>query len=762
MRPRTGLLALALVSGCIGDEPIEATSQASQASFVTLGWIGQNGMGVTFEDVTGITGIDMSRVVGLTACDETALYAVERYVGRPPWGLTSYHLLFSNDSGQSWKTLPTSVVAPDGTSLSTLGKSAEIACDHAMLVTLDASKHLWYAPLQNNGTIGITKHGGTQTEFPWYTTWQKAPTTVQVDRIQGGDGSFYGVKAVARGRDVYIASNRAAGVVPDWGTPVANIGAMQVTGTGATHTGSDNRTVADSLAWSRRAYALELDGRISMNSTLLDGQNWWTGFDTGSERYTTLTAATPNVLFGIQNKGGVNHLNRIRITETSCFDGIDNDANGLKDSEDPACRQVVANTFCNSHVNGYYCANRFQPGTFLDQPNQNTSLVECVNHNAYKITPGVCEQVQPGQDRLLSADDLTPPDPPNTSHYCNVHYPDGSWDFDFGYATPCTKLLNNPNKPGGKIVRAGLYSTVGANNVYVRCSDGSFGPEGAAGYQPLLDAYAAVGHNTNACIFQVTATDLPLFAPFFNLGDQLPYPGRVTNPFTHGFRFFDLAQFGNGQTGTTNGVDRFGNKTGAREGAYDHPIDEGRPLYAPAGGVVVPNGSRIRPIDIPAFTCGGTPNQGELWIKYSIGSDPVYRESFIVGYMHVRKRLVEDNQTVKTGQIVGYVGAAGCTGGYAHLHSSVARVSNVNAHKPGQPEYGYRFPFSPTLDPTGSNEGGFTAIDALGWANYNAFDPGAYLDFDSPAINSFSNYGFVGLGAWSVNLFKPGAAFRYP
>ncbi len=56
---------------------------------------------------------------------------------------------------------------------------------------------------------------------------------------------------------------------------------------------------------------------------------------------------------------------------------------------------------------------------------------------------------------------------------------------------------------------------------------------------------------------------------------------------------------------------------GPREPAYDNPLDEGRPLYAPANGVVITNGSRVR--DVSQFGCGGTPNQGEIYVKTQRG-----------------------------------------------------------------------------------------------------------------------------------------------
>lgn len=527
-------IGAAMTSACIdpSDDQAETLSDTPQASFVVFGNIYQNGTVVSFDDVTGITGINMATIVGLTACDPKALYAVEQDTSPPPLGLVTYSLWFSNSSGQSW------------TRQTTPGKSREIACDHAQLATLDANKQLWVASLQANGVVH---------------PWAKATTTVTVDRIQGGDGSIYGVKRVASGMDVYVASAKSINAALDWGAPIANIGATQVTGTGLTRTGTDNLAVGNTLAWSRRAFALEANGAISTNSKLLDGNNLWASLDSGSERYLTLTAAAPNILFGIQNKSGVNHINRIRIDETNCTDGIDNDANGLTDGEDPACTQAVAYTFCTAQPDGYYCANRFQPSSFLDQPNQNASLVHCAGHSAVSITLGVCVRNPntsvTNADSLQSLEALTPADPPNTGHYCNVHWPDGTWGFNWTGATPCTTLLNS--KPNGKIVRAGLYSTTASNTAFAACSNGWYGPVGAAGTAPLQAVNNAIGHTTNLCIIQVSAAALPIFDNMFSPAHELPLP-RTANPFIHNLTPVDLAQFGNGQIGTSFGIDRFG------------------------------------------------------------------------------------------------------------------------------------------------------------------------------------------------------------
>ncbi len=744
-----------LASGCV-DEIEPDTSATTEPAFVLVGNIYQNGTLVSFDDITNVTGIDMTKIVGLTACDPNALYAVEQI------DATSYALRFSNNGGQSW------------IALALAGKSREIACDHGMLVTLDAAKDLWVAKTRGNGTLA-----------GWYST----TNPIKVDRIQGGDGTFYGVKQTAAGYDVYTASNGSLGTSSctddanqnpggctlTWGPKIATIGASQVTGTGTKLTGSDDRCVGSggnlcigTFAWPRRAFALETTGTISTNGALLDGNNLWSALDSGNERYLTLTAAAPNLLYGIQNKGGTLHINRIRIEETSCSDGIDNDANGLTDGEDARCAQTLATQWCAAHADGNYCADRYQPGTFLDQPNQGTSLVQCTTARGIHfatIKPGVCAHgFFAGTDFLRTEEALTPGDPPNMARYCNVQWSDGTWGFKWTGTDPCGDLLDQKPFTQGWIVRAGLYSTTGGNNVLVKCSDGGV-MMGATGSAVLQSAYNAVGKTTNRCIFQVSADAYPLFDHMWDPAYEVP--DRTAGPFVHNrVAAVDLAQFGLQESGDVDGdtcndppgmgwVDRFGHDVGCwRETAYDTALDEGRPLLAPAGGVVVAGGSRVRDIRVLGNTTnngGGSPNQQELYVKYSLGSDPTYRETWVVYYAHVRKRLVVDGQTVKPGQILGYVGASGATSGYGHLHVGVYRLTNTNAHGWVTPWDGYHVDFYPDeTDGSGVNTGIANTVDPLGWANGNGFDPWAYSEWGN------------GNGAWSANLFKPDQQFDYP
>jgi hypothetical protein len=744
MKLRTIILGAVLVSGCLDSDDASTVATTEQNSITQIGYIPQNGTTVAFDDITA-TGLNLQNVADITACDEKALYATVKVY-------STYELYFSNDSGQSW----IDVGANAG--------GAHIACDHSNLATLDASGQLFWVRLSANGQLGRGANGYVQ----WFYT-----AGLAMARIQGGDGTFYGIRVNAAGNDVYTTSTRSLGSPKlVWSnSPIARIGAIQVTGTGTTSTGLDNMAVGDSIAWPRAAFALEASGTVDTNNQLLSGINSWGTLNTGGERYTSITAASSNVLFGLENKSDGVHLGRIRITETNCFDGVDNDHNGLTDSEDPACIQAVANNFCTSiWRDGDFCSSQYQPSLFLGQPNQHTSLTHC-NGGVATVTPGVCiAGTSTGHDYLRTQEGSVQPEMPNEGHYCNVHWPDGSWDFDWTGVTPCQTIFARHPTQTPNVVRAGQYSPTGANNVYVRCTDGYIAPGTANGIAPLVNAYNTVGHGTNKCIFQVSPTQLPMFDRM--VVSQLPTSVNTVQPFVHNHSPVDTLQFNPpfpqpplnppptlNPDGTlaANGVDTTGASVGQREPAYDVQIDEGQPLFAPATGTVLLSGSRIRDVRTAGGASLGTPNQGELYVLYEVGSDRTYRESFVVYYAHVRRRLVVDGQTVKSGQILGYVGATGTTSGFAHTHVGVIRSSNTNAHTPTVPNLGWHQSIIPNNDLSGLSNGGQSSTDPLGWNNSYSFDPWGYWDFDTD-----TGRGYNGIGAWSPALFKPGAAFHYP
>ncbi len=736
MKLRLALVLAAGATGCLtSDEP--EVAETAGATTVLLGNIYQNGTLVSFENITNPVGLDLSRLVGLAACDDKALYAIEQYG-------SVFTLHFSNDAGQTWGPVNRAVV------------TKEIACDHGLLVTLDANHNLKVARTRFDGNLN-----------GWYST----PASTQVDRLGGGDGSFYGVKATASGGDLYIASSRAYGNAichdePDgtpgscdliWGSRWAQLGATQVTGTGIIAAGTDGLLVGNVQAWSRRAFTVEPDGRVYTNTRILEGVNGWTPMDTGSERYLTLTAAAPNLLFGIQRRNNVIQLNRIRVEETSCSDGVDNDANGFVDGEDPMCVKPLAQAFCAAHVDGDYCADRYQPATFLGQANQNAHLLTCGTRGSYRtstVKPGVCQRYpySGNHDYLLDEESLVVPTPSSFNYYCSVQWPDGTWNVAVGGAA-CEYLKST--KANGSVVRAGMYSMTALNYVHAHCLYDTSTKIGI-GMAPITEAKAALPATATRCYFQISAAAYPLFDRMWDPAHEIP--GRLTNPFTHGGADgstplnASLVPFGFNEVGAPEypgrgWVDRFGHDFGAnRETAYDTPLDESRPVLAPADGVVLDNGSVTR--DIRYNGGEGTPNQQELYVKFSIGSNAEYRESFVVSYAHLRKRLVVDRQTVRKGQILGFVGATGATGGFGHLHVGVLRTTNVNLHSP-LPESGYHVDFKPDVtDTTGNNTQSFNAVDPLGWAN-SAADPWGYLWWNS------------GRGAWSPNLFLAGKQFTY-
>ncbi len=112
---------------------------------------------------------------------------------------------------------------------------------------------------------------------------------------------------------------------------------------------------------------------------------------------------------------------------------------------------------------------------------------------------------------------------------------------------------------GSKIVRAGIYSKTGANNILVTCNDHAPIPLGNIGTAALVAANNVVAHGANACVFTVAPASLPVFSKAFDSAQQLPYP-RVAGAFHHSKEPVALAQFGNHETGAQV-VDREGSGT---------------------------------------------------------------------------------------------------------------------------------------------------------------------------------------------------------
>ena len=497
------------------------------------------------------------------------------------------------------------------------------------------------------------------------------------------------------------------------------------------------------------------------NDTILDGANLWTSLNIGSESFIVLSAGDVNTLYGLKQNGTGKHLMQMVTTETDCSDTKDNDADGLVDANDPDCFKPLATQFCATH-SGKFCTNRYLAST----PTYGEGLVVCKNNLVDSFTRGACQHGSMNNNDSIMTDRYTPT-PTGMVPYCNVVWPDGTWSLSFTGTTPCTTLLSS--KPNGKIVRAGLYHNTNMNSAFVNCDDGAVGPSVGTGSSPLTALFNAVGKGTNRCFFTVSANAMPVFDKAF---DPATASAGVAK---HAYAPIPLKPLGNGQVGCAQGIDRFAKNVEAFETAYDVSLGEGTPLYALADGTVLPNGSRDRDISGMGLS-NSTPHQGEVYVNYNIGSDPTYREIFVGYDAHMRRRLVESGQTVRRGQLLGYVGRTGAAGG-PHLHMGMFRLSNTNLHTASALDVGYHLKaIGDTNGPptfladaalqSGNSLHSTNAIDMLGWGA-SVPDPLAY-QWRNTALPGIAfayvpgvSEQLLGISAFSVDLFKTGQRPTY-
>jgi hypothetical protein len=732
------LTLVAAPSACSSEAPRgedEAVLDTSTEAFTNIGTTFSAGMRMNFDKMNASGFPDIKEAVGLAACDYKSLYMVRKHFG-------IFTLYFSNSSGESFKLVGNA-------------KGPHIACDHAQLMTLDSNNTLRVAATHLDGTIG-----------DWLTT--TPVQTNKVDRIQGGDGTFYGVK-LGTTNQVFTATNMATNAPPFWGSSIATIGAVTVTGFGAKNVGSDSQPVIDLKAWPRRAFALEASGTVSYNDTLLTGSNLWTGLNFGTERYFALSAAAthdpksqPNALYGLQARNNTVELNRVRMTEVECHDGIDNDANGLTDGEDWACERTFASEFCASRANGNYCIQRGVSSWPRGVGRANPSLVTCMLGGSTAVKPGACATVGgTGLDTMPAFSSLSIPEPSGYGHWCNAHGSNGTSKLSGTGSDPCAALVAE----GRTVVRAGLYSLSGRNNVSANCKGGRLILGIGNGTAPLVSVRDDVGNGTDECIINVSPDVLPVFSRMFEPSHQVAR--SEANGFVHDTIPGVPASPPNIPETPPTWFNRFGvvcrnDLAGNRclgEPAYDSWVNEGRPLYAVAAGRVLIGGSRDE--DVTDSGNGvGSANQGEVLVEHAVSSGS-YQEQFVVVYAHLRKRLVQSGQTVRAGQILGYVGATGATGGAGHVHTGVVRLSNVNAYTDGNRGFGWQM--SAWVDLAKGRFLGYAASsDALGWAGPGA-DPWAHERRDEwTGVLDSSGQQIKGIGTWSIALFKSGEAFSYP
>lgn len=326
--------------------------------------------------------------------------------------------------------------------------------------------------------------------------------------------------------------------------------------------------------------------------------------------------------------------------------------------------------------------------------------------------------------------------PAGYGHYCSIVYSGGAWMFGAtaGDTDPCTALRKDA--PGGKIVRAGLWSEAGANNVMVRC-DGAFYLYRAGGAAPIDLAYDSVQGQKN-CVFTVAPTDLKIFG--------LPY-GKTTanqsNPsadvsVARGYDYnvynvpMSAADFGQtpaaynpnaiwidrqGRQRDYEYYDQQAQKTKRADGeaAYDLMMPGGKPILSVADGEVI----MARWRDVTAYNCGSDA-QGEIYVYHQVGTG-VYAERFVSYYAHESVIDVKTGDKVTRGQVLGKAGNTGCSGGN-HLHISVLRTTNLSAAR------SYAIEFTP--DGFGIN-GIQGIIDPFGWTAPAQIDPWAWMQLGS-------------------------------
>ncbi len=753
-------LILVVAAGCATDDGDDATETTTQA-FTSLGSFDlPSGQRLTVAEVA-VVDVSFTR---LASCGQTLFLA------------KADGSLFSSVNGGNGPFNDIHAQAP----------SDKIACDRLHLYALKAGTIL-EATTDMDGTLsgpGTWKVVGT------------APSA-SVTEIASGNGNIY---AIVPGHPAKVWTSQlkettsAAGYVQtrtgSWKLPPAISDADRVTGSGSLAWWSSYvDSVGPSHTLRNRAFAADSSDTLWFNDRYLEGSSTWTQFWKPGADIIQISAEDSNTLYALATLDATHRrIIRYLFAETNCRDGKDNDANGLADAKDPTCRGALANEWCSTRTSGSYCIDRLQ-----NTDNYNYELITCHAPGVQStIDHGVCKHgtASAGSDYLEGPRATGEAD--TGGRYCSVIHSDGSWSFGWGLTNksdPCTSL----KRVGSYVARAGQFSTVGVNSVLANCTDRTFVAREATGTTPLTEAKGAVPQSTNRCVFTVSPKSMGVF--------NAPFPKLTWDPFfDRGYKtghFFDhglkanlidftnpcwttmstldcpvnVAPFGNGQSGDSTYIDNLGTaytvgeNSAVNQLSYDFSMTEGTPLRAMGYGTVVESRDfALYPLSYDYATVGrdtvGTPFMGELYIRYDIGTDTTYQESYLAYYAHVGLRTVVKGQRVEPNQLVGYVGMTGQA--YSpHLHFGMYRLTNINVQSTGfQGEAaGYKFPFTITNKDMGyTNESLASAIDPYGWrapidGSAASQDPAAYYWADATLSTPTVTSKLRGLGAWSPNLW---------
>ncbi len=665
---------------------------------------------------------------------------------------------------------------------------ARIACDRSHLYALSSSGTLYHAYLGFNGQIMRAETGQTS---DWLTSMGGQTLTVPAgtDEIQGGMGNIYALAINSSGVSTLYASQlwnpskpTIQGSAASWTMLANNLGSAHVTGAGSKITHLS--WVHDGLTYRKRnrAFGVNPDDTLYYNDSMLYGINGWSSMPNAGLDIKAISAEGPDDLFvlAVGASGSGRRLVKFEFEETNCTDNLDNDADGETDAEDTKCRRPLAIDWCSTRSAGTtHCMDRID-GSYPH------ALITC---NAPGVTPtiepGLCSRATTAGNDFLTAPRANTA-PSGTAQYCNVHNSDGTWDFEWTGSDPCATLKSR--HPGSTIVRAGLYSTTGENSIAIKCSNGGVVTTGI-GTAPLVDMNSAVGHTANRCVVTVSPRYLRVFqAPIVKGAWGDPVYGARGYSVGHVFDHLPSCQpndpdcgctvdscavltgaygqpQGDGANTFTHRIDMTGlaiPSAGLASNSYDFILDEGTPLKSLGYGTVVTSRDR----DIRGSGGPGTAYQGEVYIRYDVGSNPTYQETFIAYYAHLQKRDVVDGQTVKPGQLIGYAGTTGSSWS-PHVHFGLLRLSNTNGRRTGSAAsghaFGYRVPFftreSSEGAGTGFNEASLPGIvDPFGWRAPTGIDPMGHLL--GKALTGWDSV--VGWGAWSPAVFTSSEEPPYP
>lgn len=320
--------------------------------------------------------------------------------------------------------------------------------------------------------------------------------------------------------------------------------------------------------------------------------------------------------------------------------------------------------------------------------------------------------------------------PPGYGHYCSKLW-GSSWAFAWNSGAnddPCGWL--DP-KSTGTVARAGIYAVRDWNHVVTRCDGGFVSNYVGWGGEPLSWAYGSAGRKTG-CVFTVAPRNLPIWSSPFDHDPKTMTTGtgvdHARNLYAPVLGMMEMNNHGQDRTGPGGWIDD--------HDAYDYNMKRGTPIYAPASG-------RVLDARWLNTTCTGSddPVQGEIYLNHAIARNPsTYNETFVSSYFHLQELVVEKDDWVNQGDLIGYSGHTGCSS-QPHLHFATMRLSNTARN------------YKDTLSiPEGvGNDGYRITIDPYGFDAPNVFDPWSWQAY-------YPQGNWPGGGALSVNLWREGEA----